>query len=84
MSASRSKPATRDHSPMYIDGAYCACRRAHRVERVRDRGLAPLEQALAGEQRAVELTLAELHTEKRSTRTGAALPAASRTRTVSV
>ena len=26
VSASRSKPATRDHSPMYIDGAYCACR----------------------------------------------------------
>ena len=26
VSASRSKPSSRDHSPMYIDGAYCACR----------------------------------------------------------
>ena len=25
VSASRSKPSTRDHSPMYIDGAYWAC-----------------------------------------------------------
>ena len=25
VSASRSKPSSRDHSPMYIDGAYCAC-----------------------------------------------------------
>ena len=25
VSASRSKSAIRDHSPMYIDGAYCAC-----------------------------------------------------------
>ena len=26
VSASRSKPSSRDDSPMYIDGAYCACR----------------------------------------------------------
>ena len=25
VSASRRKSAIRDHSPMYIDGAYCAC-----------------------------------------------------------
>src|SRR5215207_5216104 len=26
--SSRSKPSTRDHRPMYIEGAYCACRPA--------------------------------------------------------
>src|SRR5689334_5358689 len=30
VSASRSKPATRDHSPMYIAGAYWACKHAIR------------------------------------------------------
>ena len=56
----------------------------HRVERGRQVQRTPLEQPLTSKDRPVELTLAELHTVKRSTRAGAALPAASRTRTVSV
>ena len=69
---------------MYIDGAYCACSAPIASSASGRSSGAPLEQALAREQGAVELTLAEDHTVKRSTRAGAALPAASRTRTVSV
>ena len=62
------RSATRDHSPMYIDGAYCACSVpiASSASGIDDR--APLQQALAREQRAVELPLGQDHTEKRSTR----------------
>ena len=83
VSASRSKPATRDHSPMYIDGAYCACSApiASSISGI-DRSRA-LQQALAGQQRAVELALREDHTDKRSTRR-AVLPAWSRALSVSV
>ena len=59
VSASRSKPSSRDHRPMYIDGAYCACRPAHPLEHPRDRHAGTLQQALAGEQRAIELARVE-------------------------
>ena len=59
VSASRSKPATRDHSPMYIDGAYCACSPPMRSSAAGIGSSRALEQHLAREQRAVELALGE-------------------------
>ena len=77
VSASRRRSATRDHSPMYIDGAYWACSVpiASSVSGIEQR--APLQQALPREQRAVELPLGQDHT-REAKHAPAALPAASR------
>ena len=58
VSASRSKSAIRDHSPMYIDGAYCACSAPIASSASGIESAPPLQQALAREQGAVELALA--------------------------
>ena len=55
VSASRSNPSRRDHSPTYIDGRVLRLDPADLLERPRQRRAAALQQALAREQGPVEL-----------------------------
>ena len=59
VSWSRSNPASRDHSPMYIEGAYWAWMPPIRSSARGIASLRRLQQELALEQRAVELALGE-------------------------
>jgi hypothetical protein len=59
VTASRSSPATRDHSPTYIAGAYCAWRPPIRRSAAGTSGGKRSSKALPGERRAVELGLRE-------------------------
>ena len=55
VSWSRVNPSSRDHRPMYIEGAYCAWSAADALERARERSGRALEQQLAGEHGPVEV-----------------------------
>ena len=55
----RSNPSIREWSPMYIDGAYCACRVPIRSSTFGIEPFAALEQELPGEHRSVQLRLGE-------------------------
>ena len=57
--ASRVKPSSRDHSPMYIDGAYCAWMPPMRSSALGSGRAGAFEQQLARQQRPVQLPLRE-------------------------